>query len=59
MEISRIFIIGILVGIIISLIGIIITLLQQWDSESFWIGVGMILGGIGIVILFILSKKKF
>lgn len=51
-------VVGILLGIIISLIGVVINLQQNFGTDLFWIGTGLFFTGIGIVVIFVLGKIK-
>lgn len=51
-------VIGILVGIVVALIGFIVGILESFNTEAYWIGVGIFFLGIGIISLFILAKTK-
>ena len=51
-------IIGILVGIIILLVGLVISIFDNFQTDYFWVGIVLFFVGIGIVTLFILGKIK-
>ena len=51
-------IIGVLVGIIVFLIGLVINISENFASETYWIGTGILLAGIAIVAVFVIGKIK-
>ena len=51
-------IIGILIGIIIFLIGLVIVILESFNTDLFWIGIGLVFAGLGIIALFVIGKIK-
>jgi hypothetical protein len=52
------FIITILVGIILFLIGIIINITENFSTDVYWVGVILLVLGISVIIVSILGKIK-
>lgn len=48
----------ILVGIIIFLVGLIINITEGLESEIRWVGAGLLVGGIAIIVFFVIGKLK-
>lgn len=51
-------IIAILIGIIVFLVGLVISISENLSTDTYWIGIGLIGTGIIIIVVSVLSKIK-
>ena len=51
-------VIGILLSIIVFLIGLVITITENFGTDAYWIGIGLALVGIASAAIFVLGKVK-
>jgi len=51
-------IIGILVSVIVFLIGLVINITENFSTDTYWVGIGMMLIGLASAGIFVTGKIK-